>query len=156
MVTVDSGFVDEVERASRGLLGLSIRAMGEVEAVSATQLRALMLLQQTGPVNLSVFAERFAVATSSASRLVDRLAAAGYLERSVAAHSRREVLLTLSGSGRRLVRKHDQARRAVFTQALSALDPDERGALLRGLRAVNRVVDAGQVEGSADPGTRLC
>lgn len=41
--------------------------MTTVEQVSPTQLRALMLLARGGPVNLSVFAGRLGVATSSAS-----------------------------------------------------------------------------------------
>lgn len=140
VVTVDPALVDEVETASRGLLSLSMRAMAEVDQVSATQLRALLLLQQTGPVNLSEFADRLEIATSSASRLVDRLAAAGHLTRTVPGHSRREVQLTLSAGGRRLLVQHAEARQAIFTELLTSLDPQERTALLLGLRAVTRAV----------------
>ncbi len=147
---VDPVLVDEVASASRGLLGLSMRAMTAVDQVSATQLQALMLLAQRGPVNLSVFADRLGVATSSASRLVDRLAAAGHLERTVAAHSRREVLLQLTASGRRLVRRHDAARQRIFAELLAVLEPEERDALLSGLRAVSRVT--GNVPPAGLPG----
>lgn len=136
---VDAQFVEAVEAASHGLLGVTMRALAEVDTVSATQLRALMLLQSLGPVNLSVLAERLGVALSSASRLVDRLAASGHLERTVPAHSRREVLLTLSKEGRRVVRRHERARRVIFAELLQALDEQERECLLMGLRAVQRV-----------------
>lgn len=140
VVTMDPALVDEVEAASRGLLSLSMRAMAEVDQVSATQLRALLLLQQVGPVNLSEFAERLGIATSSASRLVDRLAAAGHLTRTVPEHSRREVQLTLSAGGRRLLVQHAEARQTIFAELLSTLDPQERAALLLGLRAVTRAL----------------
>jgi len=131
--------VDEVENAARGLLGVSIKAMSAVEPTSPTQLRALMLLQAIGPTKLSVLAERLGVAASSASRLVDRLAAAGHVERTVPAHSRREVQLELTRAGTRLVRRHDKARRLAFANLLTAIEPADREALLRGLRAVSRV-----------------
>jgi len=145
---VDPMLVDEVESASRGLLGLSIRAMTTVEQVSPTQLRALMLLARGGPVNLSVFAGRLGVATSSASRLIDRLIAAGHVERTAPAHSRREVLLQLTAGGRRVVRRHEAARRAIFAELLAVLTPADRDALLRGLRAVSL---ATREESAADP-----
>ncbi len=144
---VDPVLVDEVASASRGLLGLSLRAMTTLDQVSTTQLRALMLLAQCGPVNLSVFADQLGAATSSASRLVDRLAAAGHVERTVPAHSRREVLLQLTASGRRLVRRHDTARQRIFAELLAMLEPEERDALLSGLRAVSRVTGDGPPAG---------
>ncbi len=140
-MVVDAGLVDEVEQASHGLLALSIRAMASVDQVSATQLRALLLLRDAAPVNLSEFADGLGIATSSASRLVDRLAAAGYLTRAVPERSRREVELTLNAAGRRLLARHDRARHAAFVELLGALEPAELAALLDGLRAVNRVAE---------------
>lgn len=135
---VDADLVEEVEAASHGLLGVSMRALAEVDSVSTTQLRALMLLHDIGPVNLSFLAERLGVAISSASRLVDRLAASGHVERTVPSHSRREVLLTLSPAGRRIVRRHQKARLAVFADLLGRLTAEERQCLLMGLQAVDR------------------
>lgn len=136
---VDADLVDEVENAARGLLGVSIRAMGAVDPMSPTQLRALMLLHAIGPTNLSALATSMGVTASSASRLVDRLAAAGHLERTVAAHSRREIRLELSRVGKRIVMRHERARHAAFADLLAAMEPNEREALLLGLRAVSRI-----------------
>ena len=131
---------ERVELASRSLLALSMRAMAQLDpSISSTQLRALMVLDEVGGSNLNTLATALDVSASTASRLVDRLVAAGLADRQVPAHSRREVLLALTETGRRVVRDHDEARRAVFTEALADLPEADLRALLQGLDAVHRL-----------------
>ena len=126
-----------VEVASRSLLTLSMRALSQLDAaISAPQLRALMVLDQLGCSNLGTLAEALGVSPSSTSRLVDRLVATGLMAREVAAHSRREVQLQLTAGGRRMLRRHDEVRRAVFAEALADLSEPDLLALVQGLDAV--------------------
>ncbi len=114
-----AALADRVEAASRSLLTLSMRALSQVDAaVSAPQLRALMVLNQLGRSNLGT------------------LVASGLMAREVAAHSRREVQLQLTAGGRRMLRRHDEARRAVFAEALADLSEPDLLALVQGLDAV--------------------
>lgn len=135
---VTASLAERVEVASRSLLALSIRAMAQLDpAISSTQLRALMALDETGGSNLSALAAAVGMSTSAASRLVDRLVAAGLVDRQVPARSRREVLLELTPTGRGVVGDYQQARRDVFAEALADLSEPDVQALLRGLDAVH-------------------
>lgn len=64
-------------------------------AVSPSQLRALIVIEQRPGVNRRDLGEALGSAPPSVSRLCDRLEAAGLLERSPARNSRREVELRL-------------------------------------------------------------
>ncbi len=149
-VSGPASLADRVEVASRSLLALSLRAMARLDpAISSTQLRALMVLAESGSSNLSTLALSVGVSTSATSRLVDRLVASGLADRQVPAHSRREVLLLLTAAGRRVVHEYEQARREVFAEALAGLAEADVQALLRGLDAVR----ARQPDGRpGDPG----
>lgn len=131
-----------LETAARGLLALSTRASVDLPGnLSLTQLRALAAAETAGPCSLNVLADALLISTSSASRLVDRLVAAGVLDRRTSDANRREVTLQVTPSGRRLLRRHESARRAVFAEVLQQLTPAEIKALLRGLEAVQRHVE---------------
>ena len=146
-VPVTVSLTDRVEVASRSLLALSLRAMAQLDpTISSTQLRALTVLEESGGGNLSVLAAAVGVSTSAASRLVDRLVAAGLADRQVPAHSRREVLLQLTPAGRRVVRDYEQGRREVFAEALADLAETDLEALIQGLDAV-RAWTAGRGHG---------
>jgi DNA-binding MarR family transcriptional regulator len=131
-----------LETAARGLLALSTRASVDLPGgLSLTQLRALAAAEQEGSCTLGTLADALMISTSSASRLVDRLVAAGVLDRRTSETNRREITLEVTAAGRRLLRRHENARRAVFADMLRELTPAETRALLRGLEAVHRHVD---------------
>lgn len=130
-----------LETAARSLLALSTRASADLPgALSLTQLRALAAVEQLGSCTLGALADAIMISTSSASRLVDRLVAAEVLDRRTSETNRREVTLEVTATGRRLLRKHEDARRTVFAEVLRELTPAETRALLRGLEAVHRHV----------------
>ncbi|WP_033337552.1 MarR family transcriptional regulator [Catenuloplanes japonicus] len=106
------------------------------QRLSASQLRALLTLAELpGGINLRGLADRLGVVISSASRLCDRLVAAGLLERRQSDEDRREVLVRLSDSGRRLLGEVRSRRRERLAQVLSRMTPEDRAALRRGLEA---------------------
>jgi DNA-binding MarR family transcriptional regulator len=49
----------------------------------------------------------------------------------------------VTATGRRLLHRHENARRAVFAQMLRDLSPADTRALLRGLEAVHKYVEQG-------------
>jgi DNA-binding MarR family transcriptional regulator len=130
-----------LETAARGLLALSTQAVSNLPGgLSLTQLRALAAAEQVGSCTLGTLAEALVISTSSASRLVDRLVAAGVLDRRLSETNRREVTVEVTTAGRRLLRAYESARRAVFAELLRKLSAGETRALLRGLEAVRRHV----------------
>ena len=68
--------------ASRALVGVSARSLGQVEdAVTITQFRTLVVLEGHGDTRLNQLAERLGVTPSTALRMVDRLIAAHLVTR---------------------------------------------------------------------------
>ncbi|MGI8880230.1 MAG: MarR family winged helix-turn-helix transcriptional regulator [Jatrophihabitans sp.] len=105
-----------------------------VPRIPPSQLRVLAVLGWHGPMNLNGLSLQLDAIPSSASRLCDRLEAAGLLERQVSAGSRREVTLSLSAQGRRRLDAFAAARSADFAAVLDRMSPQARTALLEGLK----------------------
>lgn len=113
--------------------------------ISPSQLRALIAVDRAGSLTVSQLADDLGAIVSSASRLCDRLVAAGYLQRDHSPHSKRQVLVRLTGDGRRLLDEIRTHRLGSLHAVLRRMAKSERQALLRGLRAWERA----QTEGSA-------
>jgi DNA-binding MarR family transcriptional regulator len=116
--------------------------MAQAQA-SPPQLRALLVVGDHGSLNLNQLAEELGVIPSSASRLCDRLVAAGLLDRRVSEQNRREVVLTLRGEGQRLLETVEHHRHDALADVLNGMRPVGRKALLSGLEAFAEV--AGQM-----------
>src|SRR5262245_57019113 len=72
-------------------------------AVTFAQMRVLWTLDQLQPATPGRIASELGIGSSTATEIVERLAKAGYLQRSHSDHDRRRVVLRLSPRGRRLV-----------------------------------------------------
>lgn len=103
--------------------------------VSGSQLAALLVVEADEGVNLRGLAGRLRMILSSASRLCDRLVAAGLLEREPGRTDRREIALYLTPVGRSLLAELRRVRRERLAEIMSRMPPAGRAALLRGLAA---------------------
>lgn len=129
-----AGQIDAVLRASRAMVGIVAASIAEVdEAVSVAQLRVLVMLQTRGPLNLNAVASALEVNPSNASRTCDRLLKLGLIDRRESPQDRRNVTLTLSESGRRLVDKVTKHRRAAIERVLRRMTPAQRERLAAAL-----------------------
>jgi DNA-binding MarR family transcriptional regulator len=128
----------DVSSAEAGLAVLleacerSLEEMGG--SVPPAQMRALLIVDSAGSLNLSRLAGALGASASAASRLVDRMQLAELLTRDRAAASRREIVLVPTESGRRLAEWVRGRRRAALGELLQTMTPDGRAALARGLR----------------------
>ncbi|MFI9169695.1 MarR family winged helix-turn-helix transcriptional regulator [Streptomyces lincolnensis] len=130
------GVALEIADAVEGLVSLwSLSAQGAAMRLSLHQLRALRALQGAPGLNLTALAVRLDIGLPTASRLCDRLEAAGLLERSSHPHKRREVRLSLTGQGHRVLDEVAGRRAEALAAVLAEMDPPDRAALSRGLRA---------------------
>ncbi|PZF92176.1 MarR family winged helix-turn-helix transcriptional regulator [Micromonospora deserti] len=102
--------------------------------VSGAQLRAVMVIEQHDGINLRRLAVQLDMLLSSASRLCDRLVAAGMLEREPGRLDRREISLHLTPEARRLLAELRDDRRQQLAAILAGMTPEGRQALLRGMR----------------------
>lgn len=73
---------------------------------------------------------------SSASRLCDRLVAAGLVERRASEASRRVTFIRLTTAGTRLLAGMREARLAELGRLMTGMSVAERDGLLRGLLAL--------------------
>lgn len=130
------GLVSALLTASRALVGVSARSLGEVEdTVTLTQFRTLVVLDGHGPARLNQLADRLEVGASSAMRTVDRLIAAGFVQRHENEQDRREVVIDLTPAGRRLVDSVTQRRRVAIERVVRAMPAERRRDLIEALVA---------------------
>lgn len=106
-----------------------------IPRIPPSQVQVLGLLRQRGPMSLSALAAEIGAIPSSASRLCDRLEAAGLIQRVVPVDNRRAVRISVTKVGRRRLESFDQARREDFAVVLERMSPHAREGLLEGLRA---------------------
>lgn len=139
--TIDE-VVAAVLTASRVLVGVSARSLAQVEeSVTLTQFRTLVVLDGHGPSRLNLLAERLDVTASTALRMVDRLIAAGLVDRRENAQDRREVVIDLTAEGRKLVRKVSRKRRAEIERIVLGMPVGRRRELVRALVAFAGAAD---------------
>jgi DNA-binding MarR family transcriptional regulator len=119
--------VEAVLRASRALVGIAAESLAIVEdAVTVPQLRVLVMVFTRGPLNLATVATALDVNPSNASRICHRLVKAGLLKRSEAKEDRRNLMLTLTPAGSRLVNKVTQHRRRSIERVLRTMPAGDR------------------------------
>lgn len=132
---------DAVLTASRLLVAVSARSIGAVDdSITLSQFRLLVVLSTQGAVKLMQVAEQLGVAPSTATRMIDRLIAAGLVSREVNPHSRREVMLTLSAAGAAVVRQVTQRRRREIARIVGRMPQRQLHGLVEALEAFS---DAG-------------
>lgn len=142
----------EIADAVESLTDLwSVAAQGVALRLSPHQLRALRALQAAPGLNLTGWAEWLDIGLPTASRLCDRLEAAGMLERVSHPRKRREVQLSLTPAGRHVLREVAGRRAQALAVALRVMEPAERVALSRGLKAFLRA-QAAPLSRFDDPG----
>ncbi|MEU7755357.1 MarR family transcriptional regulator [Micromonospora sp. NPDC049101] len=146
-----------LDEAAAALLGIWESAReGTAHRVSGAQLRAVMVVERHDGINLRRLATRLDMLLSSASRLCDRLVAAGMLEREPGRFDRREISLHLTPEGRRLLAELRADRRAQLAVVLAEMSPEGRDALLGGMREFDEVARRQQARSTpaADDPTR--
>src|SRR5680860_73234 len=128
--TADAQAADATLAASRALLGVVARSVvAALDIVTLPQFRVLVVLSSAGPTRMGAVAERMGVIPSTFSRFIDRMVAGGWVERASSPDSRREVLIELTPSGRRLVDEVTERRRGGISAVLAAMTVEQQGAL---------------------------
>lgn len=141
-----------LDAAAAALLGIWESAReGTANRVSGAQLRAVMVVEQHDGINLRRLATRLDMLLSSASRLCDRLVAAGMLEREPGRFDRREISLHLTPEARRLVAELRADRQGQLAAVLAGMSWEGRDALLRGMREFDETARRQQAQNAPPP-----
>lgn len=127
---------------ARMAMDASVRAANEIGGLSPVQLRALTALRWLGEANLAQLAAEMGVTVSTTSRLVDRLVAAGRVHRTPSPNNRREISLTLTDGGTRLLRRYDERRVELLKECLDRLPGERQDGVIQALAELAQVAHA--------------
>ena len=148
--------VAAVLAASRLIVGMSARALADADdSLTLPQLRTLVVLADRPPTKQADLAAELGVNPSTVLRMIDRLAAAGLVERRPNPDSRREQLVALTAPGRDLVQRVMERRSEEIAALVSRLTPADRAGLVHGLRALTDAVPEAYPDSPDHPGLRL-
>lgn len=131
-----------VQRALRGVRQLvetlqsSARAVERRTGITNAQLFLLRAIDEQAGLSLGELAAVARTQQSTASLVVLRLVRSGLVRRQRSPEDARRVVLTLTARGRRKLTDAPVPATARLLQALEAMAPAERRALVRGLRAL--------------------
>jgi DNA-binding MarR family transcriptional regulator len=104
--------------------------------------RALSVILQLEPCTMSDVADFSAVDRTTLTRTIDPLVAAGLVRRATPPHDRRQVVLTLTETGRAVCHKSLRAIFRLNRELLVSLDDPAQRAVARALEVfVDRLVD---------------
>lgn len=119
-----------------------------------SQLRALKVIEEQRSVNQRMLGDVLGTGPSAVSRLCDRLEAAGLLERVPSATSRREVELTLSAQGTKVLEELRLSRMRELETVLQTMTAADLGILSEGLEKLQQAATAHVgLQRSEDEGT---
>jgi DNA-binding MarR family transcriptional regulator len=128
LVTGPRADVAAFERLAQALMGITALSLEVLDgAVTVSQFRLLRTLDGLGTVSCTSLATALGAAGSTVTRLVDKLEAAGLVERGADVHSRSIVTVALTDAGRAVVTAVLERRHALLSEVLDKLDPEERG-----------------------------
>jgi DNA-binding MarR family transcriptional regulator len=104
--------------------------------ITAAQADALAVIGQAGPLSLKDLGDLLIAEAGHPSRLVDRLVAAGLVERRAADDDRRRIVLSLTRDGRRLEKRVHEARDGVLELARQLIGDRDLAPTLETLRGL--------------------
>lgn len=142
--------------ASRLIVAISARALADIDdTLTLPQLRALVVLSDREPLKLAALAGTLAVNPSTAMRMIDRLEAAGTVDRQANPDNRREVVLRLTPAGRRLVDQVMEHRHAAIATLVARMPAEQRTGLIQALHALTGAANEPYLDSPDHPGLRL-
>lgn len=97
--------------------------------LTPTQQAALATIDRCGPLPVGALADEEQIGAPTATKIVEKLHAAGYVERAASPDDRRVTLVSTTADGRRLLTDIRARKTAWLTTRIADLDPHEREAL---------------------------
>lgn len=122
--------VEEAALQNRLTAGLTISEIHTIHAIG---------MYEASPMN--VIASRLDVTLASCTTAVSKLVEKGYAERKRSEADRRQVLVSLTKSGRKAYRAHELFHREMVDSALEDLTPEEEEVFARGMLKVKEFFD---------------
>ncbi|MFD6824654.1 MarR family winged helix-turn-helix transcriptional regulator [Streptomyces sp. NPDC060085] len=117
------------------------RNEGPPPYIPVSQVRVLSIVGREYGIGMRALTRLLGAARRpSVCRLIDRLQALGFVERQPCPDSGREVLLTLTGAGRRHLEQLRACREELLLQALGMMPAHQRTAMTEGVACLQNVL----------------
>ena len=127
---------DALLTASRLLVAISARSIARVdETITIPQFRVLVILSVRGPINIKTLTGLLHVQRSTTGRMVERLIAAGLIDRRPHPTLRREQVVELTRRGHEIVHAVTAHRREEIARVVRNMPERERYGLVSILTA---------------------
>ena len=123
-------------------LARELRRETEQLGITSRQATLLWLVRESPGKTLRSLAEQEGIAAPSLSGHLDRLEAAGLVERVRSTDDRRRVGVVLTATGERLLRRIRARRTTWLTERLDALELRELDDVARAIPALRRLLEA--------------
>jgi DNA-binding MarR family transcriptional regulator len=133
---LDSAQVEQVVQGTRAFGAMIAGSLASVDPPITMPQWRVLVLAESEPQNVKSVAEDLGVHPSNATRLCDRLVRAGLLDRRQLEHDRRQVVLTLTPRGRKIVDRVFAHRRQTVQQILAAIPEGQRAAVAKSVGAL--------------------
>ena len=131
----------DVRRIVRAL-SLASRDLARTHELTVAQLLCLRALRNAGMLSAGALANALSISPQTVTGLLDRLHARGLIARARSETDRRQVLISLSEQGEKLLATTSPSLQDRFVQRFSALPPARRAALAEALSAVVILLEA--------------
>lgn len=102
--------------------------------LTKSQAMLMAVIKDLDTVNMSTLAQRIAVSKEQATRAVQPLVEAGYVQRNHNEANRRMIDISLTPAGNQLLEEHFATVENLIAQQLEALTPEEQDRLLEASR----------------------
>jgi DNA-binding MarR family transcriptional regulator len=107
--------------------------------LTPTQLAALATLDRRGPISIGALAEEEQIGAPTATKIVDKLAAAGLVERLADARDRRVTRLQITPAGQRLLAELRARKTAWLSSRVAALPDADRATLAAAIAVLDQL-----------------
>ncbi|MET8503431.1 MarR family transcriptional regulator [Streptomyces sp. NPDC004787] len=134
LLDLSTYLLSRVGKTARGRLATRLAGRG----LRLWDMAVLAALADFGPHAQRELVVRLGVDASDMTKVIDQLAAAGWVERARDPRDRRRVSVSLTPAGRTALAELDAEARAVQDEVLAPLDAEERRALHALLLRVHR------------------
>jgi len=135
-------------RAAVNRISRRLRPTKAGSGFTPTEISVLETVAKRGPMRLSDVAEAEGMNPTMLSRIARKLEVPALIRRQPHPFDKRAALLEVTPAGRRLFERIRSERTDQLSVELEALGPEERGALLAALPALERLADQLKRRGS--------
>lgn len=97
--------------------------------LTPTQMAALATVERGGPLPIGALADEEQIGAPTATKIVEKLHAAGYIDRTPSPQDRRVTLVSTTAAGQALLAEIRARKTAWLSTRIAELDDDERDAL---------------------------